>query len=179
MDDYDVENGTVKSISIAFPEAFFPVGTVTCGVSNAFVDAGKYNPTLDGGAGGFLPLVTTENGVAVSECNYGVYPTPPNYRTPAPDSEVPQIELLCTETNENHLNGVNDPDDCEGVPSVGIYTDVVFVIVGATPVPDMPFGDGLGSTAVFATTPEPASIGFLLLGLGSLGVFARRRRLAT
>jgi hypothetical protein len=163
-DDYDVENGTVEEISITFPAADVALG-VTCGVSNAFVDGGKYNATL----GGFAPVL---NGDGTATCNYGQYPTPPNYRTVGlTDSEILQLEALCTATN---MGGPNNPDDCEGVPAGTDYSDVDFVITGAIPaLPGSP--DAIGSVAAIVITPEPTSLALLALGIGSLAFFYRRQ----
>lgn len=166
-DDYDVENGTVEEISITFPAADVALG-VTCGVSNAFVDGGKYNATL----GGFAPVL---NGDGTATCNWGQYPTPPNFRTLGMTAQqIMQLEALCTASN---MGGPNNPDDCEGVPSGTAFSDVVFTITGAIPaLPGSP--DALGSTALIANTPEPTSLALLVLGIGSLAFFYRRRQLA-
>jgi PEP-CTERM motif len=157
VDDYTVVNGLVTAISITFPAVDVALG-VTCGASNAFLDGGKYNAQI----GGFAPVMNADG---TATCNWGPpYPTPPNYRTPG--GNIPELEALCLATN---TGGPNNPQDCEGVPAGTAFSDVVFTIEGAVPDVD------LGSTGTIVTTPEPASLALLVLGLGSLALFYRRR----
>jgi len=166
-DDCTVVGGTITEISITFPEADVELG-ITCGVSDAFVDGGIYDPAT----GGFAAVPDT-NGDGGETCNWGKYPTPPNYRTPGMTAaQIAQLEALCLATNSG---GANNPQDCEGVPAGTDYSDVEFVITGAIP------GVSLSGTEVITptvVTPEPTSLALLVLGIGSLAFFYRRRQLA-
>jgi|GEM_PF-3623540 hypothetical protein len=174
-DDCTVAAGQdATSVTIVFPSADFTNGeTVTCGISNAFLDGG---PTeLVNGVLGFAPTITGSGASATAACTWTVF-TGTNNDPPGENESVAQMETECYLTNlTNSLPPslrYNDPDDCAGVPGGTTNSDLVYSITGAVTGP----GDDI--VALTTGVPEPSSASLLLLGLVGLGFFARRKLLA-
>jgi len=172
QDDCTVAGGqAATSVTIVLPSADFTGGeSVTCGISNAFLDSG---PTqLINGILGFLP--TYNPATNTDSCTWNVFTgTNPDEGT----ESVKQMEADCWRTNAtNSLPRplqFNDPDDCAGVPGGTSNSDIVYSITGA--VTGSPADD---IVAITTGVPEPSSASLLLLGLVGLGFFARRKLLA-
>jgi len=161
VDDFTVQPGdTVLDISVVLPYQDAQQGVV-CGVSNAYLDGGTYNPLL----GGFAATISGTGTSETATCSYSAF-------TGDPDGSetVLQMELDCAATN---IGIISDPGSCAGVPYDPTgkgQGDVDFSISGAVPDVD------LGANSVIASTPEPQSLALLLIGLSAIGVLAWRRR---
>lgn len=154
-DDFTVQNGTVTAVSITLPAVDVALG-VTCGASNAFLDAGAFNLKM----GGFAPILNQDGTATCSYTSFTGTNTDPN------SESVTKMELDCFLTN---TGTIRDADDCAGVPSGTTNSDVSFTIFGGVG------GADLSASSQFSGVPEPASLSMLMFGLTGLGLIRRRR----
>ena len=181
--DCAVQSGTATGISISLADS--SGDTLTCGVSNAFLDAPTtgstfhFDPATDPTAPWYF---TAFNNGTTQTCNYTSFtgvndesPTEIAYENNTLAPCVLNVLASCTiAQNDCTLTNIsmglgtryNDADDCAGVPT---GSDLVYNVVGATS------NDVL--TGSISGVPEPASLSLLMIGLVGLFMY-RRRKLA-